>query len=337
MSDRTYTDAEIEAALNGELPGEEEEVEEEAPPAEEADEDDESEAPVEEHVSEEEVTEEEVTDDWEQKAKKIQAAKDREIAAIQAENQRLREEAAERRGREAAQQEYQESTQTEQFGSVTPEDLRPGMESDLPGTFQWTVAHRPDLVPALISMVRTSDNERLGHPVADQMVVEYADFRQQQAIHLQEQKWQELTAQQEADKAPLRSQAAMEDVVGGLTERFGENFTAVQDEIAKRLETDGRGYVEYLREEAIKSGEDPNAVVTPELMKEMMVDIYLEIREEALNGASAEPQKPTPVPAAAGGIGGNTSNHEVTDENNLDDFITGAIKGDMSIDPQFLP
>lgn len=334
MSDRQYTDEEIEAALSGtpvteeveETPVvEEPSAEEESAPAEEAPTPEPAEAP--EAPAEE--------DDWQLKARKIQAAKDREVAAMQAELQKMREELAEKRGRESALTEQQTHSQEQQIRSVTIEQLKGAVTQDLPGTFEWTVLNRPDLVPALITSVR--ETEGMGHGIADQMVVEYNEYKSQLQAKQIEDRFTALQSEREAAEAPLRSKEAMEDVVGGLTERFGENFTAVQDQIAQRLESDGRAYIEYLQSEAVKNGDDPNSVVTPELMKEMMVDVYLEIREEAMNAAFAEPAKAQPVPAGAGAIGTSAPGEDVQEDNFVGDFLEGAKGADLSIDPTFIP
>jgi hypothetical protein len=337
MSDHTMED--IEAVLNGiteeeaeevqeeEVDGEEEEVdaeEEDEPSAEEADEDDpEAEAP-----------EAEEEDDWQLKARKIQAAKDREVAQLQKELQELREAQAEARGREKAREEYGQQEQSSQLASVSSEDLQHGIQTNLPGTFQWTVLNRPDLVPSLITMVR--ETEGLGHGVADQMVVEYQGFLHQQSLEEARSIREEFTAQQEASQAPLRSQEAMHSVVEDLTERFGENFAAAQDEISKRLQTDGREYIAYLQSEAEKAGEDFE--VTPDLMRDMMIDIYLEIRESALNEQANKPAKPTKVPAGAKALGQSASNDRPDDDEDfINSFIDGAREADMNIDTSFLP
>jgi hypothetical protein len=339
MSDHTLED--IEALINGEVEekpdeenpevevegnedeeSEEEVDEEEAPPAEEDDEEDpEAEAPEEE-------------DDWQLKARKIQAAKDREVAQLQKELQELREAQAEARGREKAREEYGQQEQTSQLASVTPDDLQHGVETNLPGTFQWTVMNRPDLVPSLITMVR--ETEGLGHGVADQMVVEYQGFLHQQALNEAQSLREELKSEREAEQAPLRSQQAMHDVVENLTERFGETFEAAKPEIEKRLQTDGREYIQYLADEAAKAGEEFR--VTPDLMRDMMVDIYLEIRENALNEQAMQPAKPSKVPAGAKALGQSASNDRPDDDEDfLDSFIQGAREADLSIDASFLP
>jgi hypothetical protein len=342
---REYTPTEIEAALSGEFPEDhpnatKEVVEAEPAPVEEGDpapvEEPEAEAPVE--TPEVEVTDEEAlqaADDWEDKFKKLQSAKDREVAETQRELQRLREELAEKRGREAAQQEFQSQHQVDQTSMVTLEDLRPNSREHLAANFQWVVANRPDMVPGLVSMVRTI--EGLGHDVADQMVVEYQEYKDAVREAAIEQRFKERDEREQASQAPLRQQQAMEGVVTGLTERFGENFVAVQDEIGERMQTDGRAYVEYLASEAAKAGEDFS--VTPELLQEMMVDIYLEIREAALNANTNQLAGPEPVPATAGAIGGAASTGGTPDDNQefLDGFMQGAKDANIAIDPTFLP
>ena len=156
MSDRQYTEAEIEAALNGDPVDEVEEPndEEESAPAEEAPEaDPEPEAEPE----PEEEPEAPVEDDWELKYRKLQAAKDREIAQVQREAREAREEAIRLQARQEALAERTNDTQSAEIARTTVDDLRAGLESyGLPHTFQWTVANRPDLVPALISTVRNT-------------------------------------------------------------------------------------------------------------------------------------------------------------------------------------
>lgn len=336
MSDHTLED--IEAVLNGVIDDddvaeeetneeeavEETDVEEDDAPAEEDDEDDpEAEAP--------ETYEE---DDWQLKARKIQAAKDREVAELQKQLQELREAQAEARGREAAIREHQGQDQSAQVASVTAEDLQQGIQTNLPGTFQWTVVNRPDLVPHLISMVR--ETEGYGNHTADQMVVEYADYKAELARQASEERWEQAQHEREAEQAPLRSQEAMYNVVEDLTERFGETFAAAQDEISHRLQTDGREYIAYLQNEAAKNGEDFQ--VTPDLMRDMMIDIYLEIRENALNAQSMQPAAPEKVPAAARALGqSSTSNRSDDEEDFLNDFLTGAKDADITVDPSFLP
>lgn len=328
MSD--FTAEQIEAALNGTG----DVVEEETAPVEEA-----VEAPVEEPPAETPEAEEPapaLEDDWEAKFKKLQSVKDRETREAQLEAQRVREELAELKGRQAALQEHQEASKTSEVQNVTLEDLRSGVENNLAATFQWTAVNRPDMVSKLITMVR--EHEGLGNATADEMVVEYNRYLQQQSQAEIEARYQELQDAREADQAPLRSQQAMEDVVGSLTERFGENFTAVQDEIARRLETDGRQYVEYLRQVAQQNGEDPDSVVTPSLLRDMMVDIYLEIRENALNSATSVPAEPSEVPAAAAALNGSHSGaREPEDDSYLGDFMRGAMEANISVDPKFLP
>lgn len=333
MSDRQYTEEEIEAALNGETV-EEEVNEEESAPAEEAVE---ASAEAEVQPDAEPEDEPEPEDNWEVKARKIQAAKDREVAEANRELQKLREELAEKRGREAALSEQQQNGQQEANNSVTVEDLRHGVDTNLAGTFQWTVAYRPDLVPSLITMVRNT--EGMGHELADQMVVEYSDYKAQLAAKRAEELYETRAAEREAEQAPLRQREAMESVVESLTERFGENFEAAREEIGKRLETDGRKYIEYLQSEAVKAGEDPAKVVTPQLLREMMSDIYLEIREQALNEKAGEPQPPSKVPATANALGTTSPGNEQTDdtEDFLNSFVSGARHADMQIDPQYLP
>ena len=330
-----HTLEDIEALINGveddeeiedEEVHEEETDEEEAPPAEEDDEDEpEAEAPA---------PDDEEEDDWELKAKKIQAAKDREVAELRKELQSLREAQAEARGREQARKELGEQEQHSQLASVTEEDLKYGIETNLPGTFQWTVLNRPDLVPGLISMVRS--HERGGNEVADRMVIEYADYKAELARQASEEKWETVRQEREAEQAPLRSQEAMHEVVESLTERFGETFEAAKDEINQRLQTDGREYIQYLADEAAKDGEDFQ--VTPELMRDIMVDIYLEIRENALNEKAMQPSKPEKVPAGAKALGQSATDNRPEDEQDfLDSFINGAREADMNIDPSFLP
>lgn len=334
MSDQTeFTMEDVEAALNGTT--EEPNAEEESAPAAETPEDHEPEAEAPANDDSEEDPEPE--DDWALKARQIQAAKDREVAEARREAQKLREELAEMRGRQSAREEMQSSSQQNEVASVSANDLREGMEANLPHTFQWTVQNRPDLVPALITMVRQS--ETYGDATADQMVVEYAEYKSMLAEHKQQQLIEELRAEREAEQAPLRSQEAMEEVVESLTERFGETFEAMRDEIADRLNTDGREYVEYLQHEAMKAGEDPADVVTPELIRDMMVDIYLDLREQAMNQQSSEPDKPQPVGAAGGALGSNASQPAPADEEQdfLNSFIDGARKADFEVDPKFLP
>lgn len=339
MSDHTLED--IEALLNGAEEEETEETPEEVEETTEEEVDEEESAPAEEEDEadpEAEATEDEEEvepeDDWQEKAKKIQAAKDREVAQLQKELQQIREEQAEARGREAARKEYGDQEQSAQLGSVSAEDLQQGIQTNLPGTFQWTVVNRPDLVPALITMVR--ETEGLGNATADQMVVEYQGYLHQQSTEEREALREELRREKEAERAPLEQQEAMSSMVDGLTERFGETFAAAQDEISNRLQTDGRAYIEYLTEEAAKNGEDFQ--VTPELMKEMMVDIYLEIRENALNEKSMAPGEPQEVPAGAKGIGQSATDGDRSDEEDfLEGFISGAREADMTIDPSFLP
>lgn len=339
MSDREYTPEEIEAALNGEDIEEtpettEEASEEEATPSEEAVEDTteaETPQPVNEDVDE---GKGEVEDDWQEKYRKLQSAKDREMAEMQKQIQQLREEQAEVRGRDAARQEYQEQQGYEQLASVRPEDLQYGIETDLPSTFQWTVINRPDLVPSLISRVRATGG--LGHEVADQMVIEYQGYLHQQALQSQQQLRDELKEEKEAERAPLERQQAMENVVSRLTERFGETFVQVQDEISKRLETDGREYIMYLQNEAAKNGEEFE--VTPSLVHDMMVDIYLELREQAFNEQSMAPQKPSAVDPNANALGQSAHQETPPDEEDfLAGFISGARGADINIDPKFLP
>lgn len=338
MSDHTLED--IEAVLNGitedveeeldatdeeEVEVDEDEVEdgeeEESAPSEEDDEDDDAEVA-------------EAEDDWQLKARKIQAAKDREVAELQKQLAELREAQAEARGREKAREEMGQQESQSQLASVTQEDLQHGVETNLPGTFQWTVLNRPDLVPSLITMVR--ETEGLGHGVADQMVVEYQGYLHQQSLEEARSIREELTAQQEASQAPLRSQEAMHGVVENLTDRFGETFAAAQEEISHRLQTDGREYIAYLESEARKNGEDFQ--VTPDLMRDMMIDIYLEIRENALNEQANAPAKPTKVPAGAKALGQSASNDRPDDDQDfLNGFIEGAREADMNIDSSFLP
>jgi hypothetical protein len=168
------------------------------------------------------------------------------------------------------------------------------------------------------------------------MVVEYQGYLHEKSLEEARSIREEIAAQQEASQAPLRSQEAMHNVVGDLTERFGETFAAAQDEISARLQTDGREYIAYLESEARKNGEDFE--VTPELMRDIMIDIYLEIRESALNEQSNAPGKPTKVPAGAKALGQSASNdREDDDEDFLSSFIEGAREADMTIDPSFLP
>lgn len=337
---REYTDAEIEAALEGNFPAdhpnapkEPDAPEEEPTPTEEAVEPEAPEAPAPAPDPEPTATEEvpPVEDDWQEKAKKIQAAKDREVAQMQKELQQLREQIAEQRGRDEARRELQSSEQSAQAQAVTAQDLQDGINTNLASTFQWTVAHRPDLVPQLISMVR--ETEGYGHQTADQMVVEYQEYKDQQRQQELEERFNKLTQEREEAQAPLRAQAAMEDVVAGLTDRFGENFVAAQDEIAKRMETEGRAYIEYLQ------SEDPDFQVTPELVREMMVDIYLEIREQAMNSQANAPQAPQPAPPAAAALGQSAQSNEPVDDTDefLAGFVRGAVEADLQIDPSFLP
>lgn len=338
MSEHTLED--IEAVLNGiteDVEETEELVEEDVEESEEevdADEEEES-APTEEEDeddSEAEVAEEE--DDWQLKARKIQAAKDREVSELQKQLAELREAQAEARGREAALREYQGQDETSQVAAVTTEDLQTGIQTNLPGTFQWTVLNRPDLVPSLITMVR--ETEGYGNATADQMVVEYNGYLHQQTLAQQEELREEIRASQEAAQAPLRSQEAMHSVVGDLTERFGETFAAAQDEISHRLQTDGREYIAYLESEAKKAGE--SFQVTPDLMRDIMIDIYLEIRENALNEQSMQPGKPEKVPAGAKALGQSASNDRPDDdEDMISDFLSGARGADITVDPSFLP
>lgn len=344
MSDREYTAEEIEAALNGEdideTPETPEEVSEDTP-AEEADEaTPEAEAPSADDTEDVDEGEGEVEDDLEEKLRKVQSAKDREVAELQKELQRLREEQAEARGRMAAQQEYQEQQGNEQLSSVTVDDLQYGIQTDLPSTFQWTVLNRPDLVPSLISSVRMLKNSPIAgmtpHQVADQMIVEHQSYLHQQAIERQDELRQELQREKEAERAPLERRQAMEEVVSNLTERFGETFVQVQDEISKRLETDGREYIQYLQDEAAKNGEEFE--VTPSLVHDMMVDIYLELREQAFNESSMAPQKPQSADPRAAALGQSAHTENPDDEEDfLAGFISGAREADMTIDPKFLP
>lgn len=338
MSDHTLED--IEAVLNGITEDVEEELESTEEEEVEVDEDEvedgeeEEPAPVEEDDEDDDAEVAEAEDDWQLKARKIQAAKDREVAQLQKELQELREAQAEARGREKAREEMGQQESQSQLASVTKEDLQHGVETNLPGTFQWTVLKRPDLVPSLITMVR--ETEGLGHGVADQMVVEYQGYLHQQSLEEARSIREELTAQQEASQAPLRSQEAMHGVVENLTDRFGETFAAAQEEISHRLQTDGREYIEYLESEARKNGEDFQ--VTPDLMRDMMIDIYLEIRENALNEQANAPAKPTKVPAGARALGQSASNDRPDDDQDfLNGFIEGAREADMNIDSSFLP
>jgi len=337
MSDHTLED--IEAVLNGITEDVEEELETTEEEEVEVDEDEvdgeeEESAPVEEDDEDDDAEVAEAEDDWQLKARKIQAAKDREVAQLQKELQELREAQAESRGREKAREEYGQQDQTAMAAAVTSEDLQNGIQTNLPGTFQWTVLNRPDLVPSLITMVR--ETEGYGNATADQMVVEYNGYLHQQALAQQEELREEIRASQEASQAPLRSQEAMQGVVEDLTERFGETFAAAQDEISQRLQTDGREYIDYLQSEAAKSGEDFQ--VTAELMRDIMIDIYLEIRENALNAQSMQPTPPQKVPAGAKALGQSASNDRPDDD---EDFISGFMEGargaDLTIDPTFLP
>ncbi len=336
MSEHTMED--IEAVLNG-ITEDVEEVEEEVVEdevEEEVDADEEEEpAPAEEDDEadpEAEATPEE--DDWQLKARKIQAAKDREVAELQKQLQELREAQAEARGREEARKEYGQQDESAQVASVTAEDLQQGIQTNLPATFQWTVVNRPDLVPNLITMVR--ETEGYGNATADQMIVEYNGYLNQQAVERAEEVRKEMQTQQEASQAPLRQREAMDEMVGNLTERFGETFVAAQDEISARLQTDGREYIAYLQNEAAKNGEDFQ--VTPELMRDMMIDIYLEIRENALNEQSMAPKAPEKVPAGAKALGQSASSDRPDDEQDMiSDFLEGARGNDITVDPSFLP
>lgn len=335
MSDQQYTQDDIDAVLNGD-PIEENDVEEETAPVEEGDEEN-LEAEDSEPEQDDEEVEEFEEDDLELKMRKLQAAKDREIESLRSEYYKLKEEMAERRGAEQAMQQAVEAQNSQANASVTLEDLHYGIQTNLPATFEWAVTTRPDLVPQLVSLVRADEN--FGHPVADQMVVEYNQFLQHQTLAQQQEMYNQILQQRELDAAPLRNQQEMENVVGDLTDRFGDNFTAMKDDIAQVLNTDGRDYIEYLRGEAIANGEDPNSVVTPQLMRDMMIDIYLEMRENSLNATTSAPQKPSSVPAGAAALGGKSSggNVDSTDEDFIKSMIQGAQESYLRVDPSFLP
>lgn len=324
------TPEEIEAAINGITPeGTENNAEStELPPAEEgATPDPAPEAEADEPAAEDPP----VGDDWQEKFKKLQSAKDRELSQMQRELQELREAQAREAGRREALQEHEQTLQQQQFNQVTPQDLKEGIEQNLPATFQWTVQHRPDLVPQLISMVR--ETEGYGNATADQMVVEYTEYREAQREASIEAKIQAMREESEAKEAPLRQREAMESVVADLTDRFGDNFTAAQDKIAEIMQTDGAEYIAYMQ------SQDPGFEVTPEVVRDMMVDTYIMLREESLNQAASEPDRATAVPAAAQPLGGGAQSIEDpnSDEEVINSFIRGARAADMSIDPSLLP
>lgn len=265
-----------------ESPVEEPEV---APEASEDPEDEDSESEEEPDPTED--PQDEALVDWEKRYKDQQSYHDQKIAAVEQQLAQMNEWAQNvyqqqllqaQQAQAAAQQAAQQAPQTQH---VTDQQLLNAVDQDVQRTFQWVALNRPDLVPKVVSMTRK--NEKYGHDVADEMLLEFTTYQAQQQQARFEAAEQARAQQEAAARAPQQIQETMSSMISGIEQQYGESYKAVElDFIARATETAPQ-FREYMEAQGL--------ALTPDAIHYFLTKTFNDIREENLSKQASKPRK----------------------------------------------
>lgn len=267
-------------------------------------------------------------DPVEKRIRGLQSLHDRQMAEVQNQLAQMQQWAqqvyqAQLQQQQAMQMAQQEAQKAQQapIQQVTREQLEGAVEQNVVQAFQWTVANRPDLVATTIALAR----DKHGHEIADQMQVEYNDYKRQQDVQAQTAM---IEAQQQAlaeRDAPAQIESQMNQIVESIASQYGDAFTEIQGDFLARANETAPAFKEYLESQGLE--------MTPDAVHWFLNKTVQDVREERLNTKASKPRKPRKIKNEEH-IETSTSGHvpQATPE---DDAINELLEGARALDMDF--
>lgn len=249
----------------------------------------------------------------EKRRREQQAQYDRKIATMEQQLAQMNEWAQQQYAwqQQLVQEERRKQEEAQQSAQlhVSQEQVDAALQNDLRGTYQWVAMNRPDLMPYIVGKAR--EDERYGHSVADQMLVEFQQFQMQR----QQAQFEE---QRQVQEAPAQVESTMLQILTSLEGKHGETFTAMKDQISEAAAEAGPAFFEYMSSNGYE--------VTPQTVADFISQVYLDLREQNINKAAAKPrgpQKLTPQQHVEN-PGAQQGNQTTPNEDAINELLKGA-------------